>query len=151
MKPLGSGRTAAFVLLLPLLGACDGGAGFAILSQSAGNVAASGVERSFSGAAIKTFTADRAAMDRATRDALARMGFDIYEIGESGPRLRIYAGSPERDVVVLIETVARNTTRLRVEVDDGYVFSADAATATEVLTQIAKARERAKDDPKAEG
>ena len=134
-------------MLTPLLGACDGGASFAVLSQSAGNVAASGVERSFSGAAIKTFTADRASMNRATRAALEKMGFDLYEIRESGARLRIHAGSPERYVEVVLDAVARNTTRLRVEVDGGYIFSADAATATEVLTQIAKVRESEKSDP----
>lgn len=151
MSPFRGGRPAVLLALFPLLGACDGGASFAILSQGAGNVAASGVERSFSGAAIKTFTADRTSMDRATRAALAKMGFDLYEIRQSGARLRIYAGSPERYVEIVLEAVAGNTTRLRVEVDDGYIFSADAATATEVLTQIAEAYESQKSDPLAGG
>lgn len=141
-------QPALAVVGLPLLaGGCAPGAGLAILQQSAGSVAASGVERTFDGASVKTFTASEAALDAALRRALAAMGFEVRVVRETGSGRVFEAGSPVRRIEAVLLPVAPRATRLRVEVDEGYPFSSDPATATEILIQVADALAAEKQPP----
>lgn len=128
------GSVLATVLVLALSG-CAGGAEIAILSQGAGNFAASGIERTFDGASVKTFSSAAADVDAAVRTALGKMGFEIREAEKTPSRIKVEAGSPQRDIVATLEIVAPSATRLKIEVDEGNFFSGDAATATEIMVQ----------------
>ena len=130
----------ALALALALSG-CAGGAEIAILSQGAGNFAASGIERTFDGASVKTFSFSAADVDAALRNALGKMGFEIREAESKPSRTRIEAGSPQRDIAATLEIVAPSATRLKIEVDEGNFFTGDAATATEIMVQTGLALE----------
>ena len=127
----------ASLVALTALNGCAGGAGMAILSSGAGSVAGTGVERTFEGASIKTYTASQAEVAVAVRAAVERMGFEVLSETSDGPNRVIKAESVSRDVKAVIEPVASNASRVSVTVDKGTLLSRDSATATEIVVQTA--------------
>jgi uncharacterized Zn finger protein len=71
-----------------------------------------------------------------TRKALQSMGFEERRSAVSDGVNTIWAGSPKRKVRVRLTAIAENTTRIRIDVDQGWIFSDDPATASEVMIQI---------------
>lgn len=132
-RPLG----IALVLLSALaLNGCAAIGGTAILTAGVGNATASGIERSFDGAIIKTITEKPATVTAAAERALNRMGFAARETELDGDVTTIRAESSKRDVKIKVTAIASNTTRVRIDVDAGYLFSEDPSTATEMMLQI---------------
>lgn len=138
-----NGRVTSFIAALlaiaPVLHGCAGGAGVAILSSGAGSVAGTGIERTFTGASVRTFTATEAEVESAVRHTIGKMGFRILGDGKSEKPGTIEAESSAREVEAVIERVAGNATRLTVTVDSGSILSRDSATATEIILQTSAA------------
>ena len=59
-----------------------------------------------------------------------------FDPGDDGITLR--AHSARRDVKIKIIPIARRAARLRIDVDSGWIFSEDPATATEIMLQTSR-------------
>ena len=121
---------------LAILTGCAPLGGAAILTTGLGNATAVGIERSFDGGIIKTVTENPETVAISTRKALQSMGFEEKRSAESDGINTIWAGSPKRKVRVKLTAIAENTTRIRIDVDQGWIFSDDPATASEIMIQF---------------
>lgn len=118
-----------------MLNGCAALGGAAILTAGVGNATAIGIERSFDGAIIKTVTEDAETVLAAVHDAMDTMGFNDRKSTRGSGVATVWAKSPKRDVRVKLTTVAENATRIRIDVDEGWVFTEDPATAGEIMIQ----------------
>ena len=119
-----------------ILTGCAPLGGAAILTTGLGNATAVGIERSFDGAVIKTVTEKSETVASGTRQALRSMGFEENRTATSDGINTIWARSPKREVRIRLTAIAANTTRIRIDVDRGWIFSDDPATAAEIMIQI---------------
>lgn len=131
------------LILVSVLGlnGCAAIGGTALLTAGVGNATASGIERSFDGAIIKTVTEISGTVANAAELALDRMGFIPHNTNTDGNVTTIKAKSTNREVSIRVTEIAGNTTRIRIDVDRGYIFSQDSSTATEMMIQIEKSLE----------
>lgn len=117
------------------LAGCAPLGGAAILSTGLGNATATGIERSFDGAIIKTVTEKTETVAGGARKALQKMGFKQERTATENGIITIWASSSRREVRIKLTNVADNTTRIRIDVDRGWIFSEDPSTATEIMIQ----------------
>jgi len=128
------GLAGALALSCSLLAGCQ-----AMALSALGAGATSGIERTLNGVGYKTFTATEPQVKSAALRALSRMGIRPLPAGQShasGNKADsnvVRASAADRDIELEFETLASNTTRLRVKVRSGLFY--DAATAIEILRQ----------------
>ncbi len=109
--------------------------GAAILTTGLGNATAIGIERSFDGAIIKTVTEKTDTVASSARRALQTMGFKEDRTAAADGIITIWASSPRREVQVKLAAISENTTRIRIDVDRGWIFREDPSTAAEIMIQ----------------
>ncbi len=124
--------------MLPVIKGCAPLGGVTMLTSGMGSATASGIEQSFDGAAIKTFSNTAENVAAASEKTLRRMGFDIGSAVRDDDRITLRAHSAHRDVRIRITTIARQAARLRIDVNSSWVFGEDPATATEIMIQTAR-------------
>jgi hypothetical protein len=120
-------------IALPALGA-------AAASGGAGSVVKAGTEYTFGGAAVQTFSAPLYEVHDVALGTLQRLGVIVTEEEKTETGVAVLRGKAlERSVSVTLEPVTPAMTRVSVAVRSG--LSRDRATATELLTQTARALE----------
>lgn len=128
----------AAVLVTGLLAGC-GPVTYPVDDGGVGLPAGTGIERTFSGITLKTFTAPLASVGTATLQSLNYMDIDLQEVRKDVQTWGISATAGRRVVEIYLEAVTPNTTLMRVMVNDGDPFVKDGATATEIVLQTADA------------
>tara|TARA_R110000868_G_scaffold411266_1_gene702593 strand:+ start:4953 stop:5429 length:477 start_codon:yes stop_codon:yes gene_type:complete len=131
-------RFLLLICMLPVIPGCAPLGGVAMLTSGVGSATASGIERSFDGASIKTFSNTAANVAAASEATLRKMGFDIDTTTPGDDGITLRAHSARRDVKIKIIPIARRAARLRIDVDSGWIFSEDPATATEIMLQTSR-------------
>ncbi len=112
---------------------------YPIGQEGTGLPANSGVERSFSGVTVKTFTATLGSVGTATLQSLSYMDIGLTEVHKDVQTWEIFAAAGNRMVDIHLEAISPKTTLMRVIVDQGDPFFKDGATATEIVLQTADA------------
>ena len=119
---------------LPALGA-------AAASGGAGGVVKAGTDYTFGGAAVQTFSAPLNEVHDIALGTLQRLGVIVTEEEKTETGVAVLRGEAlKRTVSVTLEPVTPAMTRVSVAVRSG--LARDQATATELLTQTARALER---------
>ena len=98
-----------------------------------------GVERTFSGVTLKTFTARMDDVGAAALNSLIHMQFPLTEIHKAHETWQIIADAGSRSIDIQLEALTPNATLMQVAVDRGDPFFKDGATATEIVLQTADA------------
>ncbi len=131
---------AAMVLALGLSQGCAA-VGLTFLGVGAGITGGTGVSYTLDSVAYKTFTTPEEGLRAATLKTLKRMDMPVQvdEQTDSGRRITAVAG--DRTVDIELDGLTRATSRMRVNVKQGWFFR-DRATATEIILQT----ERTLDD-----
>lgn len=129
---------ACTVLALGGLMGCDT-ATYPVGNEGTGLPANSGVERSFSGVTLKTFTAPLGSVGTATLQSLNYMDIGLTEVRKDVQTWDISAAAGNRMVDIHLEAISPKATLMRVIVDQGDPFFKDGATATEIVLQTADA------------
>lgn len=122
-------------MCLGALNGCAALGGAAILTAGVGNATAIGIERSFDGGIIKTVTEKTETVAAAVRQAISAMGFEESKTTAGDGVMTIWAKSSKRDVRIRLTTVATSATRIRIDVDEGWLFTEDPSTAGELMIQ----------------
>ena len=134
-------RTATVVALVVGTQGCAA-AGLAVLGASAGVGGGTGVGYTLDSIVYKTFTAPEKDLRKATLASLKRMAIDVTDtqVKESGTEIMATAG--DRTVDIELDRITPKTSRMRVNVKQGWFFR-DRATATEIILQTERALEEA--------
>jgi hypothetical protein len=138
MRTRGCAWVACSFLALAGLTGCDT-ATYPIGNDGTGLPPNSGVERSFSGVTVKTFTASLGLVGTATLQSLNYMDIGLTEVRKDVQTWDISAAAGNRMIDIHLEAVSPKTTLMRVIVDRGDPFFKDGATATEIVLQTADA------------
>ena len=136
--PRGAWAWMVWLLLVGGLAGCDA-ATYPVGDEGTGLPANSGVERSFSGITVKTFTAPLGSVGTAALQSLNYMDIGLREVRKEMQTWEIWAAAGSRMVDIHLEAISPKTTRMRVAVDQGDPFFKDSATATEIVLQTADA------------
>jgi hypothetical protein len=99
---------------------------------------ATGVNHQLGGMVYKTFTTPQAQVKRATYGAMNRMQIKVVQNKREGSSETITAKAGDRDIVVELEALTPNTTRMKVTAKQNGGILSDGATATEVILQTEK-------------
>ena len=127
-------RTLVLLALacLPLCGCA------AVALTALGVGMATGVSHTLSGMVYKTFTTPQAQVKRATYGAMNRMQIKVVQNKRDGSSETITAKAGDREIVVELEALTPNTTRMKVTAKQSGGLLSDGATATEVILQTEK-------------
>ena len=136
-------RLIVFLLLLLVAPAGSGCAaiGLTLLGVGAGVSAGTGVSYTLDSIAYKTFTASEEGLRAATLKTLKRMDIQVKENEATETGRKIVAQAGDRDIDIEVDRLTAKTSRMRVNVKQGWFFK-DRATAAEIITQT----ERTLDD-----
>jgi len=96
------------------------------------------VNHTLTGITYRTFTAPLSQVKAASVTALDRMGMQRAGGQKSPSGETILAKASDRDIEIELESLSRNSTRMRVTAKNGGLFY-DSATATEIILQTEKA------------
>ncbi len=136
--------TMATRMLLPVVGlvgalALQGcaGAGLALFGVGAGVSAGTAVDHTLTGIAYKTFTTPLPEMRAATLKTLDRMAFELVADEKADFGHKILAKAEEREILIELERLTPQTTRMRVTADQVGGILRDRSTATEIIVQTA--------------
>jgi hypothetical protein len=136
------GRVAGVTLavMLALAGQGCPAVGLALFGVGAGVAGGTGVSYTLDSIAYKTFTASEKQLQAATVKTLNRMAMDLKEnqATESGRQLTALAG--DRTVEIELDRITAKTSRMRVNVKQGWFFK-DRATAAEIIVQTERTLE----------
>ena len=99
---------------------------------------ATGVQHQLGGMVYKTFTTSQSHVKKATYSAMNRMQIKVVQSKRDGPTETITAKAGDREVVVELESLTPNTTRMKVTARQNGGILSDGATATEVILQTEK-------------
>ena len=99
---------------------------------------AAGVSHTLGGMVYKTFTTPQAQVRRATYGAFRHMQVKVVKSERNGSTETISAKAGDRDIVVELESLTPNTTRMMVTAKKDGGILRDGATATEVILQTEK-------------
>lgn len=112
------------------------GAGLTLFGVGAGVTAGTTVDHTLSGIAYKTFMTPLSELHTATLHTLDRMAFTVIDDRTAEFGHEIKAKAEARDILVELERLTPNTTRMRVTADQaGIPLLRDRATATEIVVQ----------------
>lgn len=120
--------TAAICVLM--LAACDP-LSMTMLGASAG----AGINHQIGGIAYKTFTEPEPKVKKATLAALKRMAIKVDSMDKSEGVEAIKATAADRNIVIEIEALTPNTTRMRAVARKNGGILVDSATAIEIIGQ----------------
>lgn len=130
-------RTKMAVVLLALAPLALGGCA-AVALTAVGVGMATGVQHQLGGMVYKTFTTSQAHVKRATVGAMNRMQIKVVQSKRDGSTETITAKAGDREIVVELEALTPNTTRMKVTARQNGGILSDGATATEVILQTEK-------------
>src|SRR5687768_11270907 len=99
---------------------------------------ATGVSHQLGGMVYKTFTTSQANVKRAALGAMNRMQVKVTKSQRDGSMETIYAQAGDREIVIVLEALTPNTTRMKVQAKQNGGILSDGATATEVILQTEK-------------
>lgn len=99
---------------------------------------ATGVSHQLGGMVYKTFTTPQAQVKRAAYGAMNRMQIKVVQNKRDGPNETIIAKAGDREIVIELEALTPNTTRMKVQARQNGGILSDGATATEVILQTEK-------------
>jgi hypothetical protein len=99
---------------------------------------ATGVNHQLGGMVYKTFTTPQAQVKRATYGAMNRMQIKVVQNKRDGSNETITAKAGDREIVIELEALTPNTTRMKVTAKQSGGLLSDGATATEVILQTEK-------------
>jgi len=138
-------KRSHLVLLLLLLGTI-GSSGCAaialtLLGVGAGISGGTGVSYTLDSIAYKTFTVSEEGLRAATLKTLKRMDMQVKEDQPAEDGRKIVAQAGDREVEIELDRLTAKTSRMRVNVKQGWFFK-DRATAAEIIIQT----ERTLDD-----
>lgn len=126
--------------LIMAIGACSlAGCNNATFPVTTDGAPTAGIERTFTGVTIKTFTARMDSVGAAALNSLIYMDFALNEVHKAEQSWQILAGADTRAIVIYLEALTPKTTVMRVEVDRGDPYFKDGPTATEIVLQTADA------------
>ncbi len=113
--------------------------GCAAVALTAGSMAAdAGIEHTLSGISYKTFVSSMDDARYAVFKTLDRLDMDIADQTQTEDGWVIFALANDRTIEIELEAVTKRVTRIRVIAHKGGFFFKDAATATEVIIQMAE-------------
>jgi hypothetical protein len=121
----------AFSALTTMLGCAP----LAITALGVGGSA--GMTHAMNGVTYRTFTAPMVNVRTAVLQALTGMGIKIDSSGRQDEVEVIKAATSEREILIELEPISANTTRMR-SVAKKSVFIYDSATASEIIQQTEK-------------
>ncbi len=124
-------------LVIPLLLLTTGCIAAALPALSGVGLA---VHYSQSNVASKSFTFTVDQIDKATMFALKGMGINVVDDSTTEKGKRIKAATDELDIIIDLEQVTANVTKLNVNASK-WTMIKDKATASEIIAQVAKALE----------
>ncbi len=133
-------RFVTLAVILSLAGQGCAAVGLTLFGIGAGVAGGTGVSYTLDSIAYKTFTASEEQLRAATVKTLRRMAMDLTDnqATESGRQLTATAG--DRTVEIELDRITRKTSRMRVNVKQGWFFK-DRATATEIIVQTERTLE----------
>jgi hypothetical protein len=99
---------------------------------------ATGVSHQLGGMVYKTFTTPQAQVKRAAYGAMNRMQIKVVQNKRDGSNETIIAKAGDREIVIELEALTPNTTRMKVQARQNGGILSDGATATEVILQTEK-------------
>lgn len=108
--------------------------GLTLLGVGAGLSGSAAVSYTLDSIAYKTFTASEVGLRLATLKALKRMDIKVNENQPTDSGRRIVAEAGDRTVEIEIDRLTPKTSRMRVNVKQGWFFK-DRATAAEIIVQ----------------
>ena len=131
-----------FPLLIVAMAASSGCAaiGLTLMGAGAGTAAGSGVSYTLDSIAYKTFAASEEGLRAATLKTLKRMDLRVKENQRTEAGTQIVAEASDRTVEIELDHVTTKTSRMRVNVKQGWFFR-DRATATEIILQTERTLE----------
>ena len=131
-----------FALLLLAATASSGCAAIALmlLTAGAGTAAGSGVSYTLDSIAYKTFTAPEEGLRTATLRTLKRMEIKVKGTERTEAGIKIVAEAHDRTIEIELNRVSAKTSRMRVNVSQGWFFK-DRATAMEIILQTERTLE----------
>ena len=113
--------------------------GCAAVALTAGSIAAdAGIEHTLSGISYKTFVSTMDDARYAVFKTLDRLDMDIADQTQTRNGWVIFALANDRTIEIELEAVTYRVTRIRVIAHKGSFFFKDAATATEIIVQMAE-------------
>ncbi len=113
--------------------------GCAAVALTAGSMAAdAGIEHTLSGISYKTFVSTMDDARYAVFKTLDRLDMDIADQTQTKDGWVIFALANDRTIEIELEAVTHRVTRIRVIAHKGSFFFKDAATATEIIVQMAE-------------
>ena len=113
--------------------------GCAAVALTAGSmVADAGIEHTLSGISYKTFASSMDDARLAVFKTLDRLDMDIADQTQTRDGWIIIALANDRTIEIELEALTRRFTRIRVIAHKGNFFFKDAATATEIIVQMAE-------------
>ena len=128
-------KTTIAALALASLG-LNGCAAVALTALGVGM--ATGVSHQLGGMVYKTFTSPQAHVKRAAYGAMNRMQVKVTRSQRDGSNETIFAKAGDREIVIELEALTPNTTRMKVQAKQNGGILTDGATATEVILQTEK-------------
>lgn len=130
-------RKTTAIVSLALASLCLNGCA-AVALTALGVGMATGVSHQLGGMVYKTFTTSQANVKRAAYGAMNRMQIKVTQNRRDGSNETIYAKAGDRDIVIELEALTPNTTRMKVQAKQNGGILTDGATATEVILQTEK-------------
>ena len=113
--------------------------GCAAVALTAGSIAAAaGIAHTLSGISYKTFVSTMDDARYAVFKTLDRLDMDIADQTQTRNGWVIFALANDRTIEIELEAVTYRVTRIRVIAHKGSFFFKDAATATEIIVQMAE-------------
>ena len=113
--------------------------GCAAVALTAGSMAAdAGIEHTLSGISYKIFVSTMDDARYAVFKTLDRLDMDIADQTQTRNGWVIFALANDRTIEIELEAVTYRVTRIRVIAHKGSFFFKDAATATEIIVQMAE-------------
>ncbi len=134
-------KRQCLMLLVLMMGAAGTSGCAAVGIMALGVGASAGISYTLDSIAYKTFTASEEQLQAATLRTLARMDMPVSENTSTDSGRRIEAVAGDRTVEIELDHLTSNTSRMRVNVKQGWIFR-DRSTATEIILQT----ERSLDD-----
>ena len=113
--------------------------GCAAVALTAGSMAAdAGIEHTLSGISYKTFVSSMDDARYAVFKTLDRLDMDVVDQTQTKDGWVIFALANDRTIEIELEALTQRVTRIRVIAHKGSFFFKDAATATEIIVQMAE-------------
>ena len=114
-------------------------AGLTVATAAGGAGMSAGVDHTLNGIVFKTFAAPLNNVRFAALKSLDRMGMPVTADEKTDTGWKLEATAAERTIVIELEQLTDQATRMRVVANQGDLFFKDSSTATEIILQTAQA------------